>query len=83
MSYNQKPPVPPIVSNVTPGVYRHYKGNRYRVLYLAHHSESLEELVIYQPIDTDTGIWARPLSMWNDIVTVDGVEMKRFERIEE
>ncbi len=82
MNQSKHPPITPIVSDVTPGIYRHYKGNRYRVLSLAHHSETLEELVIYEPLDTDTGVWARPLSMWNETVTVDGTEKRRFERIE-
>lgn len=83
MNQAKKAPVPPIVSDVTPGVYRHYKGNRYRVLSLAHHSETLEELVIYEAIDTDTGVWARPLSMWSETVIVNGVTMRRFERVDE
>ena len=82
MNQSKHPPITPIVSDVTPGIYRHYKGNRYRVLFLAHHSETLEELVIYEPLDTDTGVWARPLSMWNETVTGDGTEKRRFERIE-
>lgn len=82
MNQSKHLPITPIVSDVTPGIYRHYKGNRYRVLSLAHHSETLEELVIYEPLDTDTGVWARPLSMWNETVTVDGTEKRRFERIE-
>ena len=82
MSQSKHQPISPIVSDVKPGIYRHYKGNRYRVLSLAHHSETLEELVIYEALDTDTGVWARPLSIWNETVTVDGIKMKRFEKIE-
>lgn len=82
MNQPKKTPVPPILCDVTPGVYQHYKGNRYRMLALAHHSETLEEMVIYEALDTDTGVWARPLSMWSETVTVDGVARKRFEKIE-
>ena len=82
MNQPKNTPVAPIVSNVKPGVYRHYKGNRYRVLCLAHHSETLEEMVIYESLDTDTGVWARPLSMWSETVMVDGVAQKRFEKID-
>ena len=33
--------------NVQPGRYRHFKGNEYQVLGMAHHSETEEELVVY------------------------------------
>lgn len=39
------------------GEYEHYKGNRYKVLGVVNHSETLEELVIYQKLYDDGGIW--------------------------
>jgi len=68
------------------GLYKHYKGNLYEVIGIAHHSETLEELVVYKALyDTpDFGygaIWVRPLSMFNETVVVDGVEVKRFEKV--
>ena len=60
------------------GIYQHYKGNRYRVIALARHSETLEDLVIYEALYEGGGIWARPLEMFCDHVTVDGQEMRRF-----
>ena len=47
--------------------YRHYKGNEYKIIALAKHSETNEEMVIYQSIATND-IWARPKRMWNEIV---------------
>lgn len=70
-------------TNITPGVYRHYKGNTYRVLHTALHSETLEEMVVYQDVNNPEKIWARPASMWNETVLVDGVERRRFEPVEE
>ena len=64
------------------GKYRHYKGNEYEVLAIGKHSETLEDLVIYRALYGEHGIWARPLSMWNEIVEVDGVKMHRFEKID-
>lgn len=61
------------------GKYRHFKGNEYRVLYTATHSETLEEYVVYQALYGEGGIWVRPASMWNETVERDGKTFKRFE----
>ena len=68
---------------IEPGKYRHYKGNCYEVLGMAKHSETLEDMVVYRALYGDGLTWVRPASMWNEVVTVDGVEMKRFQKIEE
>lgn len=59
--------------------YRHYKGNEYVVLFLATHSETEEEMVIYKALYGDGKIWARPASMWNEEVWVDGKKVLRFQ----
>ncbi|OEF96652.1 hypothetical protein BHF68_07865 [Desulfuribacillus alkaliarsenatis] len=59
--------------------YRHYKGNEYLVLHVAKHTETLEELVVYQALYGERGIWARPLSMFTEKITVDGKEVDRFK----
>ncbi len=63
---------------ILPGRYRHFKGNEYRVLYLARHSETLEEYVVYQALYGERGIWVRPASMWNEMVERDGRSVLRF-----
>lgn len=65
------------------GRYRHFKGNEYRVLYIAKHSETLEEMVVYQALYGEMGIWVRPASMWNEIIERDGISFRRFEYISE
>lgn len=60
------------------GYYKHYKGNYYQVLGVAKHSETLEELVVYQPQYGDFGLWVRPLDMFLEYVEVDGQRMSRF-----
>ena len=60
------------------GRYRHFKGNEYEVLYLAKHSESLEDMVVYRALYGAHGVWVRPASMWNEIVERDGKTCKRF-----
>ena len=64
------------------GIYRHYKGNYYTLVGIAKHSETLEELVIYQAQYGDKALRARPLKMFFDKVIVNGVEVNRFEYIE-
>jgi len=63
------------------GTYRHYKGNRYRVLGLALHSETVEPMVIYQALYGMGETWVRPAGMWNEWVTLpDGRRVRRFEK---
>ena len=61
-----------------PGVYRHYKGQRYRVLGTARHSETLEELVVYQALYGERGLWVRPASMFAETIELDGEPIARF-----
>ena len=65
------------------GRYRHFKGNEYRVLYLARHSETQEEMVVYQALYGERGIWVRPARMWNEIVERDGKRTPRFAFLSE
>ena len=64
------------------GKYRHFKGNEYEVLFVGKHSETLEELVVYRALYGEKQVWVRPASMWNETVIVDGVEKRRFEKVE-
>ncbi|MBO5409419.1 MAG: DUF1653 domain-containing protein [Clostridia bacterium] len=65
------------------GKYRHFKGNEYEALYIAKHSETLEDMVVYRALYGEFGVWVRPLSMWNETVIHEGREVKRFTYIEE
>lgn len=65
------------------GVYQHYKGNKYKVLGVANHSETLEKMVVYQALYGENEVWVRPISMWNEEVTVGDKTVKRFEFISE
>ncbi|WP_409423742.1 DUF1653 domain-containing protein [Pseudoalteromonas sp. RW-H-Ap-1] len=61
-----------------PGLYQHYKGPQYKVIHVATHSETEEQLVIYQALYGEFGIWARPLSMFTETVEKDGKTIARF-----
>lgn len=65
------------------GYYRHFKGKLYKVLGIARHSETTEEMVVYQALyESDefgkNAIWVRPLPMFEEDVMKDGKKMKRF-----
>ena len=69
---------------IKPGLYRHYKGNTYRVIGVAHHSETLEELVVYrsQYDDPEFGrhpLWVRPAKMFLETVEFNGRKVPRFK----
>ena len=65
------------------GIYKHYKGNLYELLYIGKHSETLEEVVVYRALYGDNDIWVRPLNMWDEDVVIDGKTIKRFTLVEE
>lgn len=71
------------MSELRPGLYRHFKGNLYKLLYVAKHSETLEEMVVYQALYGEQGIWVRPASMWNEHVERGGYSGPRFYPIQE
>lgn len=60
------------------GKYRHYKGNEYRVIGSARHSETLEYLVVYKALYGDHDLWVRPLSMFLEEVEIGSKKVSRF-----
>lgn len=61
--------------------YKHFKGNEYLVLHLAKHSETEEDMVVYQALYGERGIWVRPLRMFEEKVEVNGKIVNRFEEM--
>lgn len=70
------------METIRPGVYRHFKGNLYRVLFTARHSETLEEMVVYQALYGENGCWVRPAAMWQENVERNGYRGPRFSWVE-
>ena len=51
--------------------YKHFKGNLYKVVGIAKHSETTEDMVVYESLRNNT-LWVRPASMWNEVVDDKG-----------
>ena len=74
------------MKEIKPGIYKHFKGGKYKVLQIANHSETLEKFVIYEVLyECRTygkgSIWARPLDMFKEDVEVNGKTVPRFKFI--
>ena len=52
-------------------IYKHYKGNLYKIIALAKHSETTEDMIVYQSVK-DNDIWVRPQKMWNEKIDKNG-----------
>ena len=68
---------------VIKGKYRHFKGGEYEVLYIAKHSETGEEMVVYRALYGEGEVWVRPVKMWEEMVKKDGKRIPRFLKIED
>lgn len=66
------------------GTYVHYKNKRYKVTGIARHSETLEEMVIYEALyENDLGkTWVRPLKMFTEEIEIAGYKGPRFRFVD-
>lgn len=65
-------------NTLLPGRYRHYKGQEYEVIDVAHHSETQECVVVYRCLYGDHSLWVRPYDMFVETVLVDKKTQPRF-----
>lgn len=74
------------------GKYQHYKGNHYKVLGVAFHTETQEKMVLYKALypcpdlEEEYGkhpYFVRPYKMFNEILTLEGKQIPRFSFIGE
>jgi hypothetical protein len=68
---------------IKPGIYKHYKNKKYKVICEATHSETQEQVVVYQCLYGDYSMWVRPKEMFTERVEVDGKRIPRFEFVSE
>jgi hypothetical protein len=59
-------------------MFRHYKGNIYRVCSISEHTETNEIFVNYYDILKPDKIWSRPLTMFNEYIDKDTLRFSSF-----
>lgn len=72
------------MSKLKIGIYQHSKtGNLYNVIGVAKHSETLEELVVYECLydNPHSKLWVRPLKMFTEKVVIDNKKVPRFKNV--
>ena len=73
------------MEKIKSGRYQHYQGKFYAVIGEAHHSETLEEMVVYIALyETKFGsdsLWVRPKKMFLEKVKIEDREIPRFQLI--
>lgn len=68
---------------IEPGVYEHYKGNRYEVIGVGRDTETEEDVVIYRPLyESDVAYWVRPYAMFISTIMVDEQTVPRFKKVD-
>lgn len=66
------------MSIVIGGTYKHFKGDHYKVIGIASHSETLEKMVVYKATYGNGDLWVRPYNLFCGKVVREGKEFDRF-----
>ena len=59
-------------------IYRHFKGMQYQILSIATHSETGEQMVVYQQLYAPFGVYVRPLAMF-----MSKVDKEKYPQIQQ
>lgn len=73
------------IPTIQPGIYQHYKGNKYEVLFVGCSTEKEEYFVVYKALyekENVPKIWIRLYDMFVENVTVDGNKIPRFKKLD-
>ena len=72
-------------NNIKPGIYLHYKGNKYRVIGTARDRDSLDSFIVYETLYDNpvSKLWLGRPEVFQDDVEVDGKKVKRFQYLGE
>jgi hypothetical protein len=85
LSWPRGDAVPPLPNNAPQAGerYRHYKGDVYKVVLLAEHSNDEEWMVVYEADyeNPDAPYFTLPLREWLKIIEKDGQSLPRFLKI--
>lgn len=63
------------------GIYEHYKGKKYRVIGVAKHSETLEDMVVYEALyeNKTSKLWIRLIEMFLEDIKINNKTIPRFK----
>ena len=61
--------------------YQHYKGNIYKLVAIAKHTESGEKQVVYQDVSDSSKVWVTPCERFIESVEHNGVKQPRFSYV--
>lgn len=72
------------IPEIEAGIYQHYKGNKYNLLFVGCNTETHEYFVVYEALyekESVPNIWIRPYEMFIENVEVNGEMVPRFQKI--